>query len=222
MSDSDQQAIGVIIADDHEVVRHGLRMLLDNRSDIRLLGEAASGQAAMRLALETRPQVALIDLQMPEGDGIAVIEGLRDALPTTAFIVLTSYGDDARIYAALRAGALGYLLKNVAGDALLQAVRGAARGEPQLHPEVARRLMQQVAPPTDPLAALSPREREVLRRLAQGRSNKEIAAVLGLAVETVKGHVSDILATLHVADRTQAALLAVRYGLVRFDQEIEP
>ena len=217
MNDLSTPSIGVIIADDHEVVRHGLRLLLSGKADIRLLGEAHNGREAIRLVAAMSPQVALIDLQMPEGDGVEVTSVITKDYPATAVVILTSFSDDSRLYAALRAGAMGYLLKDIAGDTLVQAIRGAARGEPQLHPAIARRLMQQAAPPSDPLGELTERETAVLRLIGQGLSNKEIAAMLGLATETIKRHVSDILAKLQVADRTQAALVAVRYGLIRFD-----
>lgn len=206
--------IGVVLADDHEVVRRGLGMLIAGEPDLRLLGTAATGAEALALVAATAPDVVLLDIQMPDVDGIAAAAQLRAAHPALAVLMLTSYSDDARIYAALRAGASGYLLKEMSGDALLGAIRAAARGEPQLHPKVARRLMERVAPPEDPLAQLSPREEDVLRLIARGLSNKEIAAATALSEQTVKSYVREILSKLGVADRTQAALLAVRYGLV--------
>ena len=206
--------IGVVIVDDHEVVRRGLGQMIAGEPDLRLLGSAASGREALALVAATEPDVLLLDIQLPDLDGIAVAAQLRAAHPRLAILMLSSYSDDARIYAALRAGASGYLLKEISGDALLEAVRGAARGEPQLHPKVARRLMDRVAPPADPLAQLSPRETDVLRWIARGLSNKEIAAATDLTEQTVKTYVREILSKLHVADRTQAALLAVRYGMV--------
>lgn len=206
--------IGVVIADDHEVVRRGLGMMIEGEPDMRLLGTAASGAQALAVVAATRPHVILLDIQMPDVDGIAAAAQLRAAHPALAILMLTSYSDDARIYAALRAGASGYLLKEISGDALLTAIRSAARGEPQLHPKVARRLMDRVMPPEDPLAQLSPREYEVLRWIARGLSNKEIAAATALTEQTVKSYVREILSKLGVADRTQAALLAVRYGLM--------
>lgn len=206
--------IGVIIADDHEVVRRGLGMLIEGEPDMRLLGMAASGAEALALAAATAPQVILLDIRMPGIDGIAAAAQLRAAHPRLAILMLTSYSDDARIYAAMRAGASGYLLKEMSGDALLHAIRAAARGEPQLHPTIARRLMDRVMPPDDPLARLSPREHDVLRLIARGLSNKEIAFATGLTEQTVKSYVREILGKLGVADRTQAALLAVRYGLI--------
>lgn len=205
-------AIGVVIADDHEVVRRGLSMTIAGEPDMRLLGAAATGREAVALVQATQPDVVLLDVHMPDMDGVAAAAILRAAYPQLAILMLSSYSDDARIYAALRAGASGYLLKEMSGDALLAAIRAVARGEPQLHPKIAQRLMNRVMPPEDPLAQLSPREHEVLRWIARGMSNKEIAAATDLTEQTVKSYVREILAKLDVADRTQAALLAVRYG----------
>jgi DNA-binding NarL/FixJ family response regulator len=205
----------VVIADDHEVVRRGLSMTIASEPDMRLLGAAATGSSAIALVQNLQPHVVLLDIQMPDQDGIATAAALRAAYPALVILMLTSYSDDARIYAALRAGANGYLLKEMSGDELVAAIRAAMRGEPQLHPKIARRLMDRVAPPEDPLAQLSPREHEVLRWIARGLSNKEIAAATDLTEQTVKSYVREILSKLDVADRTQAALLAVRYGLMR-------
>lgn len=206
--------IGVVIADDHEVVRLGLRLTIAGEADMRLLGEASDGAEAVALVRDTAPDIVLLDIQMPQMDGIAAMNEIRTTHPRIPILMLTSYSDDARLYAALRAGANGYLLKEMSGDALVAAIRGAARGEPQLHPEIARRLMERVAPPHDPFGELTAREREVLQQIARGLSNKEIGAALALTEQTVKGYVRDILSKLNVDDRTQAALLAVRYGLV--------
>lgn len=206
--------IDVLIADDHELVRRGLRMTIAGEEDMRLVGEACNGHEAVALATATRPAVVLLDIKMPELDGVAAAAAIHTAQPDVAILMLTSFDDDARLHAALRAGASGYLLKDVGGDALVQAIRGAAQGQPQLHPEIARRLMGKMPAPDDPLAALTPREREVLRLIARGMSNKMIGAALTLTEATIKGYVSDILTKLHSADRTQAALLAVRYGLI--------
>lgn len=212
--DAPATLIGVVIADDHEVVRRGLSMTIAGEADMRLLGAATTGAEAIALVQATQPDVVLLDIQMPDTDGITAAAALRAAHPALPILMLTSYSDDARIYAALRAGASGYLLKEMSGDALVAALRAAARGEPQLHPKIARRLMDRVTPPEDPLAQLSPREHEVLRWVARGLSNKEIAVASDLTEQTVKSYVRDILSKLDVADRTQAALLAVRYGVM--------
>ncbi|GAB4443233.1 MAG: response regulator transcription factor [Chloroflexi bacterium OHK40] len=209
--------IGVVIADDHEIVRRGLRTTIAGEPDLQMLGEARTGRETLEIVARVRADVLLLDIQMPDMDGIAAATALRAAHPHLAILMLTSYFDDASIYGALRAGANGYLLKEVSGDELVTAIRGAARGLPQLHPAVAQRLMERVAPPTDPLDALTPRERDVLRQLAQGMSNKEIGIRLGMTEYTVKAHVREVLSKLAVADRTQAALLAVRYGLVHLN-----
>jgi DNA-binding NarL/FixJ family response regulator len=189
-------------------------MTIASEPDMHLLGAATTGTEALAVVQATHPDVILLDIQMPDMDGIAATAALRAAHPQLVILMLTSYSDDARMYAALRAGASGYLLKEMSGDALVAAIRAAARGEPQLHPKIARRLMDRVLPPADPLAALSPREYEVLRWIARGLSNKEIAVATELTEQTVKSYVREILSKLDVADRTQAALLAVRYGVM--------
>jgi two-component system, NarL family, response regulator LiaR len=207
----------IVIADDHEMVRRGLRMTIQGEPDMALVGEAATGRQALALVEKTNPDVLLLDLQMPEMDGVEAAQELRRRFPQVKVLVLTSFREDAHLYAALRAGVQGYLLKDIDGDSLVQAIRGAAAGKPQLHPEVARRLMERLPAPADPFGELTAREREVLVLLAHGRSNKEIGQALSLTEVTVKGYVSQILSKLGVEDRTQAALLAVRYGLVRLD-----
>lgn len=197
----------------------GLSLTITGEPDLRLLGAATTGAEAIALVHATEPDVVLLDIHMPNTDGIAAAATLRAAHPQLVILMLSSYSDDARIYAALRAGANGYLLKEMSGDALLAAIRAAARGEPQLHPKIAQRLMSRVMPPADPLAQLSPREHEVLRWIARGLSNKEIAAATALTEQTVKSYVREILSKLDVSDRTQAALLAVRYGVVSNEDE---
>lgn len=210
--------IRILIADDHEIVLRGLRMTIQGETDMELVGEARTGRQAVERAAALKPDVILLDLQMPEMDGIEAAKTIRAAQPEAAILALTSFQEDARLYAALRVGVTGYLLKDISGDALVQAIRGAARGLPQLHPEVARRLMERMPAPADPFAELTSREREVLKLVAHGRSNKEIGLALSLTEVTVKGYVSAVLSKLHVEDRTQAALLAVRYGLVDPDE----
>jgi len=209
--------IRILIADDHELVRRGLRQTIAAETDMQLVGEARTGQEAVDLAAATRPDVALLDVQMPALDGIAAAVAIHAAQPDVAVVMLTSFGSDAQLHAALRAGVSGYLLKDISGDELVAAIRGAAAGRPQMHPTILRRLMAQMPAPADPLAELSDREREVLRLIAGGLSNKEIGAALALAEVTVKGYVSTILSKLGVLDRTQAALLAVRYGMISLD-----
>lgn len=207
--------ITVLVVDDHAVVREGLRTYLELEDGIELAGEAGNGRQAVARAIELRPDVVLMDLQMPEMGGIAATQAIRAHLPDTHVIVLTSFSDDEHVLPAIKAGATGYLLKDASAEELLQAIEAAAHGESRLHPTVARRLIQQVTTPPAPKAsdALTPRELEVLRLIARGMSNKEIARELVTSDRTIKGHVSNILAKLALADRTQAALFAVREGL---------
>lgn len=207
--------IKILIADDHPIVRRGLRMTLEAEADLQVAAEAENGANLAELVRKYAPDVVLMDLQMPEVDGVQALEQTRPEFPNLPILILTSFSDDAHLHAALRAGASGFLLKEMDGDDLVEAVRGAARGRPQLHPDIARRLMARAPLPDDPLSALTEREREVLKRLGRGLSNKEIALELTLTEMTVKGYVSDIFAKLGVSDRTQAALTAVRYGLVK-------
>lgn len=209
----------VLIADDHAVVRQGLRTFLEVQDDIEVVGEAADGEEAVALAQTLAPDVVVMDLVMPRVDGIEAIRRLRALDPQAKVIVLTSFADDEKVFAAVRAGAAGYLLKDVRPSELGEAIRTVSRGEALLHPAVAAKLMQEFAhderPP--PAGVLTPRETDVLRLIARGRSNKEIALDLGVAEKTVKTHVSSILQKLHLDDRTQAALYAVRERLVELD-----
>jgi DNA-binding NarL/FixJ family response regulator len=209
--------IRVVVADDHEIVLRGLRLTIQGERDMQLLGEARTGREAVELVEKTCPDVVLLDIQMPDMDGIQAAGAIRAAFPQVSILILTNFGDDARLYAALRAGVSGYLLKDIDGDSLVAAIRGAARGEPQLHPDVARRLMERMPGPVDPFAELTPRERDVLLLVAHGLSNKEIGLELSLTEVTIKGYVSALLSKLNIADRTQAALMAVRYGLIAED-----
>jgi NarL family two-component system response regulator LiaR len=212
-------AVTVLIVDDHAVVRSGIRGFLEAQPDLQVVGEASTGAEGVKLAAELVPDVVLMDLAMPEMDGIEATRRIRDASPRTQVVVLTSFHDDAHIFPAVKAGALSYLLKDVGPDALAETVRRAAHGEAVLSPQVASRLVQELAgsrvPQPGPLAELSNRELEVLKLIAEGLSNAEIAEKLVLSQKTVKGHVSNILGKLHLADRTQAAVLAWRQGMIR-------
>jgi NarL family two-component system response regulator LiaR len=209
--------ITVLVVDDHEIVRHGIRGFLAAHGDIVVVGEADSGAEAVRLAEELVPDVILMDLLMPGMEGVEATGRIHRLSPRSQIVVLTSYHDDSHIFPAIKAGASSYLLKDIAPDALVAAVRAAARGEPTLHPHVAARLIQETRAPhgaPGPAADLTAREEEVLRLIAEGLSNAEIAERLVLSEKTVKGHVSNILAKLHLADRTQAAVFAWREGVV--------
>jgi NarL family two-component system response regulator LiaR len=205
--------IRILIVDDHAVVRQGLRSFLQLQPDLEVVGEAADGNSALELAARLRPHVVLMDLMMPEGDGVDAIRRLRARLPESRVLVLSSFVDDARIFSALQAGATGYLLKDVQPEALAESIRQAHRGESALHPRVASRLVVHATEPTG-LADLTPRERDVLKLVAEGFANKEIGRRLFISEKTVKTHVSNILQKLGVEDRTQAALIAVRRRLV--------
>jgi NarL family two-component system response regulator LiaR len=205
--------ISVVIADDHPFVRHGLRTYLETLDDMEVVGEAANGAEAVDVVERVKPDVALMDLVMPELDGVGAIRRIHEIVPATKVIALTSFDDDEKVFPAIKAGAAGYLLKDVRPAELAEAIRKASRGEALLAPSVAARLMQEVAGGPPPSAALTDRELEVLRLIARGMSNKLIARELVVSEKTVKTHVSNILAKLHLADRTQAALYAVREGL---------
>ncbi|OHD73240.1 MAG: DNA-binding response regulator [Spirochaetes bacterium RBG_13_68_11] len=208
-------AVRVMIVDDHAVVREGLRNFLGMLPAIELVAEAASGAEAIELAPKAKPQVVLMDLMMPVMDGIEATRRLHELHPDVKVIVLTSFADDDRLFPALRAGAVAYLLKDVGPKELAEAIAAAARGEVRLHPDVTRRLVSELAggAPKRPEDELTEREREVLRCIARGRSNKEIGEDLFISEKTVKTHVGSILAKLGLADRTQAALYAVKHGL---------
>jgi two-component system, NarL family, response regulator LiaR len=205
--------IRVLIVDDHEVVRQGLRMFLRLDPELEIVGEAADGAAAIHQARETQPDVVLMDLLMPGTDGIMATAAIRGEQPETEVIALTSVLEDDKIIGAIRAGAIGYLLKDTGAQELCRAIKAAAAGQVQLSPQAAARLMREVRAPDSP-EPLTERETEVLRLLAGGLANKEIARTLGIGEKTVKTHVSHVLAKLGVLSRTQAALYAVRIGLV--------
>ncbi len=208
-------AIRVLIVDDHEIVREGLQILLSEEADIEVVGQAGNGLDAIAVATATKPDVVLMDLVMPQMDGIQATRQICAVSPSSHILVLTSFGEDQRVREAIQAGASGYLLKDVLKADLLLAIRNAAQGKPTLHPVAQRSLIRQAVARAEPLPHedLTAREQDVLRLIAQGKSNKEIAATYHLTEGTVKGYVSAILSKLGVADRTQAALYAVRHGL---------
>jgi NarL family two-component system response regulator LiaR len=210
--------ISLLITDDHALVRQGIRAFLELQPDLTVIGEADSGEAAVRMAVELAPDVVLMDLVMPGIGGVEATRQVKQVSPHTQIIVLTSYHEDEYIFPALRAGALSYVLKDISPDELADTVRKAARGESMLHPRVASRVVQELrgARRDTPnlFTELSDREIEVLRLIADGLSNAEIASKLVISEKTVKGHVSNILGKLHMMDRTQAAVLAWQQGLV--------
>jgi DNA-binding NarL/FixJ family response regulator len=207
------EPIRLVIVDDHSVVREGLRAFLRLQEGIEVVGEAGDADEAVRVAAGVAPDVVLLDLVMPGGDGVAAIRRLLAVVPGARVLVLTSFADDAQIFAAMAAGASGYLLKDVDPAALADGIRDVHAGRPALHPSVAARLMR----PGDSGAGhtdITSREHDVLRLVVEGLSNKQIAQRLGIGEKTVKTHVSRVLAKLGVEDRTQAAVLAIREGLV--------
>ena len=209
-------AITLLLVDDHELVRQGVRAFLDAQPDLKVVAEAASGREAVEAAKAHAPDVVLMDLLMPGMDGVETTRAVKEASPESHVVVLTSHHDDAYVFAALRAGALGYVLKTIGAEELAGTVRRAARGEPTLHPSIALRLMQNVrGEQEDVTSELTPRELEVLKLIAEGLTNADIAERLGVAEKTVKGHVGNVLSKLQVHDRTQAAVYAWREGVVR-------
>ena len=217
--------ITVFIVDDHDVVRKGLRFYLSAHPEIAIAGEAGDAQTAVEQVAEHVPDVVLMDLVLPlqpgtepsDDGGVQATRRIRQISPRTQVVVLTSFAHDELIFAAIKAGALSYLLKDAGAETVLRAIRSASRGEATLHPRIAQRLMAEVTAPTqgqDPAAGLTAREMEVLQLIAQGRSNAEIAAELVITERTVKAHVSNLLGKLHLSDRTQAAVYAWREGLV--------
>jgi two-component system, NarL family, response regulator LiaR len=216
--------IRVLIADDHKIVRQGLRFLLSQESGIEVAGEAADGVAALEAVRALRPDVVLLDLFMPGLDGIAVLKALQADGLASGVLVLTSSQDDAHLVQAIRAGALSYLPKTADVDQVVASVRAAARGESVLQPAATARLLRELrrGSAADPLGRLTPRERDVLTEVARGRSNREVARALSVSEETVKSHVSSILAKLGLADRTQAAIFGLQRQLVPLDEALDP
>lgn len=213
--------ITVLLVDDHEVVRQGVRAFLEAQPEFEVVGEAVSGAAAVKLAEEHVPDVALMDLLMPEMDGVEATRRVKMVSPRTQIVILTSYHEDEHIFPALQAGAISYILKDVKMEDLAGAVQRAALGEATLHPRVAARIIQELhgakSEELNPFTELTNREMEVLKLIANGLSNSDIARQLVISEATVKGHVSNILSKLHLADRTQAAVYAWRKGIIRRD-----
>ena len=226
--------IRVLIVDDHPIVRDGLRTLMTTKPDMEVVGEASNGREAISKAQSLLPDVILMDLVMPEVDGIEAIHQIVAGRPQARILVLTSFAADDKVFPAIKAGAMGYLLKDSGSEDLVRAIRQVYRGESSLHPKIARRLLQELSgarrpdPPPRPepldqdlVEPLTEREVEVLKLVARGRSNREIADQLVVTEGTVRAHVSNILGKLHLASRTQATLYALRKGLVSLDEDIE-
>lgn len=214
-----------MIVDEYTIVRQGVRTFLESQPDFNIVAEAASGEDAIRLAAECVPDVVVLDLVMPEMDGMEIIRQIKQVSVHTQIIILTSYDDDEYIFPALRAGALSYLLIDISSRELVEAVRKTARGESVLHPRIAARVVSEIHSPEQAelnlFLALSDRELEVLRLIANGYTNAMIAERLVISEKTVKGHVSNILSKLHMLDRTQAAVFAWQQGLVRRNGKLQ-
>jgi DNA-binding NarL/FixJ family response regulator len=222
-SENPMEKIRVLLADDHVVVREGTRELLEREPDIEVIGEANDGEEAVRLAKELKPDVAVLDIAMPKLNGIEATKQIREAHPSIAVLVLTAYDNDQYVFAILEAGAAGYLLKNVAGRQLIDAIRQVRAGQAVLHPIVARKVVDRFTRSghrsswNGPAAELTERELEVLKLAARGRSNKEIAAELFLSARTVQHHLTSIFTKLGVSSRTEAVLHALRMGWITMD-----
>ncbi len=219
---SNIENIRILIADDHAIVREGLRTLIVAKPGLELVGEAADGNEAVLLARTVEPDVILLDMMMPHKDGLAAIEEIKAESPEARILVLTSFSDDEKVFAAIKAGALGYLLKDSSPQQLIQAIQDVHQGRSSLHPTIALKLIRELnqppnLPPTDD--PLTERELETLRLVAQGLTNQEIAEKLSISERTVGKHVSNILEKLHLANRTQAALYALRKGLADLNPE---
>jgi DNA-binding NarL/FixJ family response regulator len=216
------EPITIILVDDHEVVRKGVRAFLDTLPDFRVVGEASSGEEALAMVSELIPDVVLMDLIMPGMDGVETTRQIKKISPRTQVVVLTSYHEDAHIFPALKAGAISYILKDMKMEKLVDVLRRAVQGEVTLHPRVAIRVLQNIRgdnPDSEPLfTELTERELDVLKLIASGLTNSQIAEKLVISENTVKGHVSNILSKLHVADRTQVAVYAWQRGIVHRDQ----
>jgi NarL family two-component system response regulator LiaR len=211
-----EATIKILTADDHPLIRQGLRVIIEAQPDLELVGEASNGEQAVQQALTLHPDIVIMDLQMPVMDGLSATREIAQADPQAQVLVLTSFPDDDNVYTAIKAGAMGFLLKDSSADYLLDAIRTVSRGESVLHPTIARKLMQEIKQPpklpptTEPL---TPREVQVLGCLAQGMANSQIANELSVSVRTVSAHIRNILDKLHLANRTQAALYALEQGI---------
>jgi NarL family two-component system response regulator LiaR len=214
----------IILVDDHEVVRNGVRAYLETLPDFQVVGEAASGEEAIRIVSDLIPDLVLMDLIMPGLDGVETIRRIKKISPRTQVVVLTSYHEDVHIFPALKAGAISYILKDMKMDKLVDALHRAVQGEVTLHPRVAVRVLQNIRgenPETEPLfTELTERETDVLKLIASGLPNSQIAEKLVISENTVKGHVSNILSKLHMADRTQVAVYAWQKGIVKRDPPV--
>ena len=218
------ESIRILIADDHAIMREGLRALIDAKPDMEIVGEAADGIEAVLKARSLQPDVILLDLVMPRQDGIEAIREIKQENPNARVLVLTSFAEDEKVFPAIKAGALGYLLKDSSPQELLHAIRDVHQGQSSLHPTIALKLIRELSRPSDlppTEEPLTEREVEVLRLVAQGLTNQEIAEKLVISERTVGTHVSNILGKLHLANRTQAALYALREGLASLDQTEE-
>lgn len=214
----------ILIVDDHEVVRNGIRSYLEKISDFHVVGEASSGEEALSLVSEMIPDIVLLDLMMPGMDGIETTRRIRQISPRTKVVVLTSYHEDVHIFPALKAGAISYILKDMKMDKLVDVLHRAVQGEVTLHPRVASRVLQNIRGEgsEQPLfTELTDRETDVLKLIANGLTNSQIAEKLVISENTVKGHVSNILSKLHLADRTQAAVYAWQQGIVSRESEVK-
>lgn len=213
------QPITVVLVDDHAVVRRGIRLYLESFADMRVIGEANNGEACLAHIEQWLPNVVVMDLLLPGGmDGMKATEQVRRLTPQTQVVVLTAHTDEARVLAALRAGAIGYVRKDATPELLLTAIRAAARGQSMLDPAVAGRVWQELIAPAPLATDLTERETAVLRLLAHGKTNKEIATDLCVSEETIKTHVGNILAKLHMSQRTQAVIAALKQGLISLDE----
>ncbi len=211
-----QETIRVLLADDHAVVREGLEAILETQPDIEVIGTAKNGREAIALARELEPDVLLTDIEMPFVDGVAVVAALHESHPHIHTLILTSFSDDRRVFAAIKAGALGYLLKDTPRQQLLKSLREVAQGQASLHPAIAMKVLREMnagSAETDPATTLTDRELETLRYLAQGLTNQEISTAMTVHVRTIAKYVGSILTKLHLANRTQAALYALRNGI---------